>query len=77
MLGGEIKDAVGTWKECISCGDDVHIERWNLGYHHCKRCGDALAKQKRWTVSIPYSKGAYQLVYDPKDLFNTNPKRTT
>lgn len=62
------------WRECISCGDDVHIERWNLGYHHCKHCGDALARQRKWTVAIPYSKGAYQLVYDPKDLFNTNPK---
>lgn len=72
MLG----DAADTWKECISCGDDVHIERWNLGYHHCKHCGDALARQKRWTVA-PLNKSNYMLFTDPELLKQLNPKRTT
>jgi hypothetical protein len=27
-------------------------------------------------VQIPYSKGAYQYIYNPADLIGTNPKRT-
>ena len=62
------------WKDCELCGDEVHPDRYAIGYHTCLACGDVVAKQRRCTVAIPYSKGAYQLVYDPKDLFNTNPK---
>ena len=64
------------WKECVTCGDDVHIERWNLGYHHCKACGDAVARQRRWTVA-PLHKSNYMLFTDPELLKQLNPKRTS
>jgi hypothetical protein len=62
--------------EC-GCGEEIEQGRWDIGYRVCLECGDSIAKQKKWTVAIPYSKGAYQLIHDPKDLFFTNPKRTT
>jgi hypothetical protein len=62
--------------EC-GCGELIEDGRWALGYRVCLECGDSIAKQKKWTIAIPYSKGAYQLIHDPKDLFFTNPKRTT
>jgi hypothetical protein len=65
-----------AWMECISCGDDVHIERWNLGYHHCKFCGDALARQRKFTIA-PLNKSNYMLFTDPELLKQLNPKRTT
>ena len=43
----------------------------------CHKCGDAIAKGKKHIVQIPYSKGAYQYIHNPQDLFFTNPKRTT
>ena len=47
----------------------------------CLQCGEAAAKvetkRKASMVQIPYSKGAYQYIYNPQDLFHTNPKRTT
>lgn len=47
----------------------------------CLQCGDAAAKvesrRKASMVQIPYSKGAYQYINNPADLFHTNPKRTT
>jgi hypothetical protein len=62
--------------EC-DCGEEIEPRRWDLGYRVCLECGDSIAKQRKFTVAIPYSKGAYQLIHDPKDLFFTNPKRTT
>ena len=62
--------------EC-DCGEIIEEGRWDIGYRVCLECGDEIAKQRKFTVAIPYSKGAYQLIHDPKDLFFTNPKRTT
>jgi RNA polymerase-binding transcription factor DksA len=62
--------------EC-DCGEVIEDGRWDIGYRVCLECGDEIAKQRKFTVAIPYSKGAYQLIHDPKDLFFTNPKRTT
>jgi hypothetical protein len=62
--------------EC-GCGELIEEGRWDIGYRVCLGCGDSIAKQRKFTVAIPYSKGAYQLIHDPKDLFFTNPKRTT
>ena len=64
---------LGDWKDCLSCGDDVHIERWNLGYHLCLACGDALARQRRFTVA-PMHKSNYMLFTDPADLIGINNK---
>jgi ribosomal protein L37AE/L43A len=71
----------GNWKECIDCGDDVHVERWALGYHYCKFCGEDRAKTEResWCVIQEYTKGNYQLVTSTQahtTLRQTNPKET-
>lgn len=65
------------WKECIDCGDEFPAERYYLGYHWCLLCGEDRARTERstWCVSIPYSKGAYQLITDPADLLGMNPKQ--
>ena len=62
--------------EC-DCGEVIEQGRWDIGYRVCLVCGDKVAKQRTFTVAIPYGKGAYQLIHDPKDLHFTNPKRTT
>jgi len=60
------------------CGNEVHPKRVEAGYYYCMECGERKAKEARmgWCVSIPYSKGAYQLITDPTDLKTSNPKRT-
>lgn len=60
---------------CRTCGDDIDLRRWSLGYKHCLVCGETLARQKTHVVQIPFSKGAYQYIHDPAaDLRITNPK---
>ena len=59
--------------EC-DCGEIIEQGRWDLGYRVCLGCGDSIAKQKKWTVAIPYGKGAYQLIHDPEELKMTNQK---
>ena len=68
------------WMECIDCGDDVHIERWALGYKWCKFCGEDRAKSEResWCVVMEYGKGNYQYVTPTSaraTLLNTNQKQ--
>ena len=66
---------------CVVCADHIDPRRAALGYKLCLWCGEDAAKaesrQKASMVQIPYSKGAYQYIYDPADLIGTNPKRTT
>ena len=67
------------WKECIDCGDDVHNERWALGYKWCKFCGEDRARTEResWCVIQEYTKGNYMFVTNasaPTTLRQTNPK---
>ncbi len=67
------------WKPCIDCGDDVHIERWRLGYRWCKFCGEDRAKTDRasWCVVQEYGKGGYMFVTPeaaPVTLKQTNQK---
>lgn len=59
---------------CVQCGDSYPLARRNLGYRTCLECGDMQAKQVRFTVMIPFSKGAYQVV-SRDDVAHTNPKR--
>lgn len=59
---------------CTTCGDDYPLPRLALGYRTCLRCGDTQAHQVKFTVMIPYSKGAYQVV-SREDIAHTNPKR--
>jgi hypothetical protein len=69
------------WRECTDCGDDVHIERWNLGYRWCKFCGEDRARTEResWCVIQEYTKGNYMFVTNtqaPVTLRQTNPKES-
>lgn len=59
---------------CTNCGDSYPAARRNLGYSTCLPCGDKAAHSVRFTVMIPYSKGAYQVV-SRSDIAHTNPKR--
>ena len=64
---------------CRCCGDEYPIGRWELGYKFCIDCGVDVAKAvaEGFTVAIPFNKGAYQYIHNPKELSTTNPKRTT
>lgn len=67
--------------ECEVCHDEdaVHISRWELGYHVCRKCGDQLAHEARlsWCVVQEYGKGPYQFVTSAsahRTLLDTNQK---
>jgi len=69
------------WMQCTDCGDDVHIERWRLGYRWCKFCGEDRAKTERasWCVVQESTKQGYSFVTAQsarKILMDTNPKNT-
>ena len=55
---------MSDWKECIDCGDEIHIERWALGYKRCLFCGEdqAVAERASWCVIQEYTKGGYMFV---------------
>ena len=63
------------YKTCRVCGDDFDIARYDLGFKTCKDCGNTIAKQRKFTVACNNKQG-YELIYNPKDLCFTNPKRT-
>jgi hypothetical protein len=67
------------WKSCTLCGDDVHAERWAIGYRLCLHCGQeaAVADRASWCVVQTYGKGPYMLVTPeaaPQVLMDTNQK---
>lgn len=67
------------FRDCKLCGDDVHIARWQLGYHTCHACGDQIAADARrvWCVVQEYGKGPYQFVTNEsahKAVKDTNQK---
>jgi len=70
---------MNDWKECIDCGDEIHIERWQLGYRRCLFCGEdqAIAERASWCVIQEYTKGGYMFVTStsaPTTLRQTNQK---
>ena len=64
---------------CRCCGDEYPQGRLDLGYKFCLDCGIDVAQaiSDGFTVAIPFNKGAYQYIHNPKELSQTNPKRTT
>lgn len=44
---------------CKVCGDEFSDKRAKLGYRTCLKHGEP---QKKFTVSISYNKGPYQLI---------------
>ncbi|NCX56256.1 MAG: hypothetical protein EBW87_03555 [Burkholderiaceae bacterium] len=67
MLG-----SMNGWAECVDCGDEYPIERWQLGYRCCLFCGEDRARAERasWCVVQEYGKGNYQFV-TPTAAFTT------
>jgi hypothetical protein len=69
------------WMSCTHCGDDVHAQRWALGYRLCLHCGQqaAISDRTSWCVVQLYGKGPYMLVTPeaaPQVLMDTNQKNT-
>lgn len=58
------------------CEQYVNPHREKLGYMTCMKCGDEIAKQRKFTV-VPMNKSNYMLVTDHEILKQLNPKRTT
>ena len=78
----EFKPSLKTYPKmrplCKHCGDTFSAARRKAGYSLCLLCGEeqSIQDRKQWCVSLPYSKGAYQLITNIADLTNTNPKQT-
>lgn len=69
------------WRSCTLCGDDMRVERWNLGFRLCLTCGEEAAVSDRasWCVVQPYGKGPYMLVTSAsarQTVMDTNQKQT-
>lgn len=67
------------WMSCTQCGDDVHAQRWALGYRLCLHCGQdaAISDRASWCVVQTYGKGPYMFVTPeaaPQVLLDTNQK---
>jgi hypothetical protein len=60
---------------CRTCGDDVHPQRWLLGYRVCLLCGEEHAREERagWTIA-PMHKSNYVLLTNKQDLLGINNK---
>lgn len=63
-------------KPCHVCGEPIPEARAALDKTTCIECQADLDKTEpvKHLVAIPYSRGAYQYIHDPKDLFQTNQK---
>lgn len=55
------------------CGEEIQVERYKLGYRVCLKCGEALAKKRKFTVA-PMHKSNYVLVSNRDDLVGLNNK---
>lgn len=55
---------------CMDCGDFIDEGRSQLGYMHCKNCGEvrAVLDRNSWCV-VPIPKSNYVLITN-KDLLN-------
>ena len=58
---------------CVKCCDHVLQARWRLGYIHCLRCGEELAKQRKHTIA-PMHKSNYMVITNKLDLQGLNNK---
>lgn len=62
---------------CRLCGISINPARAELGKTTCIECQQDLdvTEPVKHLVAIPYGKGAYQHIYNPADLFDTNSKQ--
>lgn len=56
---------------CINCSDDVHPNRWAIGFKTCLACGEALARSIKHCI-VPMAKSNYVAVTDPSMLKQLN-----
>lgn len=62
---------------CTNCyAVRVEPQRRNMPRPTCLRCGEEVAKQRKFTVACNNKQG-YELITDPAHLKQLNPKRTT
>jgi transposase-like protein len=62
---------------CTNCyAVRVEPQRRNMARPTCMRCGEEVAKQRKFTVACNNKQG-YELITDPNQLKQLNPKRTT
>ncbi len=62
---------------CTNCYSvRVEPQRRNMTRPTCLRCGEAVAKQRKFTVACNNKQG-YELITDINHLKQLNPKRTT
>ena len=59
------------------CGTAINPARAELGKTTCIECQQDLdvTEPVKHLVAIPYGKGAYQHIYNPADLIDTNTKQ--
>lgn len=62
---------------CRICGEQINPQRAALEKKTCIACQADLDRTEpvKHLVAIPYSKGAYQYIHNPAELFQTNPKQ--
>lgn len=58
--------------EC-SCGEEIDVRRYELGYTTCLVCGDKQARERKFTI-VPMHKSNYVAVFDRSDLLGINNK---
>jgi len=62
---------------CTNCyAVRVEPQRRNMTRPTCLRCGEIVAKQRKFTVACNNKQG-YELITNPNHLKQLNPKRTT
>jgi len=61
---------------CGECTGNVPSARWKLGYKTCLDCGEAQARQKKYTIA-PLHKQAYEVIPNPDWLKQINKGGTT
>jgi hypothetical protein len=71
----EEKKYLCTANRSDKCTEYYYQSRRLKGYNWCLACGDVIAKERKFTVACNNKQG-YELIYDPRDLCTTNPKRT-
>jgi hypothetical protein len=57
------------------CEQYVNPLRADLGYRTCMKCGQQIAKERKFTVACNNKQG-YELITDLSHLKQLNPKRT-
>ena len=56
------------------CGTAIAERRAELGYRLCLECGDAVARERKWTVAH-LNKSSFFVVTHPEQLKQLNPKK--